>query len=597
MKSRLRKIISQWEESLSWRIALSFIGLSLVLATLYGVGAYTTIIHFLKEKEAAETEKHIELTKQKMQAAVVMLNFTIENLSRSSIVVNAIVDSYGRDSYLIPFLQSSRLPLDLSHRLSLCDFKGDIIASNSSFLGSYRQESGLVRHVIESGKPVARLMYNNRTSLLICYPVIYPATGTAEGFLALEIPMNDLMAQLDISLTGAEKGIQLKSDNKVIWLKGYAEGTRHSAQLSSPSPLSALNLSLIIWTMESQVLKWFTVIFACITLFALYLSALIAHKVSGKLTAGLTELDNAAEAIRTTGMPQGEVRVTGRDEVGRLAETFNSMVNRLKDSYEILETQVADRTHEIAVVNSQLEELVEFRTSELNRTSNELAVFCYAISHELRAPVARLKGFSDIMLEENPDELDFRFFAERIGVASKQLQKVIDAILLLSRLSKIEMKVSEFDFSALAREVTAEIISQGEGARASVAIQDGITCVGDPNLIKVCMVNLIGNALKYSSREDAPHVEIGMTDDGTCRSYFVRDNGTGFNMEYLDKLFKPFQRLHHQEDFPGTGIGLATVLRIVERHTGKIWAEGKEGQGATFWFTLGEHSSTTPSVQ
>jgi hypothetical protein len=150
------------------------------------------------------------------------------------------------------------------------------------------------------------------------------------------------------------------------------------------------------------------------------------------------------------------------------------------------------------------------------------------------------------------------------------------------------MSMGEIDLSGLAREVVADLQSHGEGIGATVAIQEGIFCRGDRSLVRVCLVNLIGNAFKYSSREEAPHVEIGMTDDGHKKCYHVRDNGTGFDMQYIDKLFVPFQRLHQQEEFPGTGIGLATVQRILERHNGRVWAEGNEGVGATFFFTLGE---------
>ncbi|GAM09332.1 cyanobacterial phytochrome A [Geobacter sp. OR-1] len=589
----ISNLAAHWYQSLTWRIAISCIGFSLVLAVLYGAGAYATILHFIKKNTEISTQKRVELTAQKIESALQTLDATTESLSKNTLVVNAIVDAHGRDSYLVPFLQSSRLPFDVPHRLSLCDFKGDIIASSEPQPGSYKGKPGLVETTVNAAKPVASLMRDKQHTLLICHPVIYPATGTAEGFLALEIPVDALMVKLKISLGENEEGIQIRSGKDVVWSVGRPNATSPTSPLSFPPPLSALQLSLSLSTTENQALTWFTIIFISTTILALYLSGLIAYRFSGKLTAGLTELDNAVSTITATGMPQGEVKVLGKDEVGRLAASFNSMINRLRESYDILESEVAERTSELAVVNCELQELVALRSSELERTNNELAVFCYAISHELRAPVARLQGFSDILVNGDPDLEECHFIAKRIDVASKQLQKVIDAILLLSRLSRIEMTLRETDFSALATEAAAELQAQTELSGATVTIQQGISCTADASLMKICLLNMISNALKFSSRETTPVVEIGMLNDGNSCRYFVRDNGAGFNMEYVDKLFVPFQRLHHQDDFPGTGIGLATVQRIVERHNGNVWAEGEEGVGATFWFTLGKPYSST----
>jgi PAS domain S-box-containing protein len=238
-------------------------------------------------------------------------------------------------------------------------------------------------------------------------------------------------------------------------------------------------------------------------------------------------------------------------------------------------------------LNADLEQQVRLRTKELEHSNRELAGFCYAISHELRGPVARLKGFSEALREDFNSEADRKFCADRIDVASKQLQTVIDSILMLSRLSQVEMNMCEIDLTSMSKEIIADLKSHGEGAGASVFVHEGMSVTADPKLLRICLLNLIGNAFKYSSREPAPHVEIGMTANSSGDCFFVCDNGAGFDMQYIDKLFVPFQRLHQQEEFPGTGIGLATVLRIIERHGGKIWAEAIEGKGATFRFTLG----------
>lgn len=586
MKKVLDSLRSSWQTSLKARVALSFIGMVFTMALLYGIGAYAAIYHVLKASEEMSAGKRAELAVQQMETALTTLNSTVQSLSANTIVVNAIVDSYGRESYLIPFLKSSRLPLDIPHRLSLCDFMGNVIASSEAGAVSYH-EKPLLKDLVESGRPVANLLGKDGAVLLICHPVIYPATGSSEGFLALEIPLAPLFFRAGVSRDATENGVQLLSGDSQIWLLGKTGGKGVSRQLSLLPPLAGLRFSLVLWSAGNRVMIWFTAIFVALTIMSLYLACRFGYRVSGQLTASLISLEAAASEIAASGTPHGEVVSHGSDEVGRLASSFNSMVWRLKESYGILEWKVEERTRELARVNRELENIVADRTRELERSNSDLAGFCYAISHELRAPVARLQGFSEALRDTGESEETRRFCIERVDVASRQLQTVIDAILLLSRLSRIEMSICEIDLSTLAAEVVGELRSQGEGIGTSVTIREGMLCRGDRNLLRVCLANLIGNAFKYSSHEETPQVEIGMTCDGDEHCYHVRDNGAGFDMQYVDKLFVPFQRLHQQEEFPGTGIGLATVQRIVERHNGRIWAEGDEGVGAAFFFTLG----------
>lgn len=583
----LERLRSSWQTSLTAKIAISFIGLVFAMALLYGIGAYAAIYHILKVNEEITAGKRAELAAQQMENALATVGSTVESLAGNTIVVNALVDTYGRESYLVPFLKSSRLPLDIPHRLSLCNFKGDVLASSEAGADSYPEEP-MLRQLIESGKPVARLMGAPRSLLLICYPIIYPAIGTSEGFLALEIPLDALFFRADVYMDSNETGLQLFSGKSMVWELGKIGGSSQHRNLSLPEPLAGLAFNLVLWTAGSRVMIWFTGIFIAVTLLSLFLASRSAYRISGQLTSSLVSLEAAASEIADSGTPHGEVASHGIDEVGRLASSFNSMVRRLKESYAVLEGKVAERTSELATLNRELENIVAERSRELERSNSDLAGFCYAISHELRAPVARLQGFSEALRDKSESEENRSFCIERVEVASRQLQTVIDAILLLSRLSQMEMKIDEIDISLLAEEVVKDLRSQGEGIRASVTIQKGIFCQGDRNLLRVCLVNLIGNAFKYSSREESPRVEIGMSGDGHKQCYHVRDNGAGFDMQYIDKLFVPFQRLHQQEEFPGTGIGLATVQRIVERHNGRVWAEGNEGVGATFFFTLGD---------
>lgn len=240
---------------------------------------------------------------------------------------------------------------------------------------------------------------------------------------------------------------------------------------------------------------------------------------------------------------------------------------------------------EIIRLNSNLEELVAKRTEELSRTNRDLASFCYAISHELRAPVARIKGLSQALQEEwAEDPAAAEYCARRIEVASSELQRVIAAVLQLSRLSQSSFVPQLLNLSALVREIVDSLVSEIPDRQVEVIIAADVTVSGDSSLLRLCLENLLGNAVKYTVRQPLPRIEFGR--DDASGAFFIRDNGIGFDMAHAEQLFEPFIRLHQEDDFAGSGIGLATVQRIIERHGGKIWAESSPGQGAVFYFTL-----------
>ncbi len=237
---------------------------------------------------------------------------------------------------------------------------------------------------------------------------------------------------------------------------------------------------------------------------------------------------------------------------------------------------------------SQLEQRVAERTAELAAVNRELAAFSYSVSHDLRSPLRSMSGFSEALLEDYADVLDDtgRDYLRRVRQAGRRMAKLIDDLLNLSRLTRSEMSREPVDLSALAQAIAAEL-QQGEPERkAEFTITPGLDATGDPGLLRVLLENLLGNAWKFTSKVAHARIEFGTAEADGELAYFVRDNGAGFAMTYSDKLFGPFQRLHAESEFPGSGIGLATVQRIVFRHGGRVWAEGEEGRGARFFFTL-----------
>jgi PAS domain S-box-containing protein len=244
---------------------------------------------------------------------------------------------------------------------------------------------------------------------------------------------------------------------------------------------------------------------------------------------------------------------------------------------------------EVRTLNADLEVRVEQRTTDLAQANKDLEAFGYSVSHDLRAPLRALSGYAEALLEEYSDDLGEtgRGYAGRIQAASERMATLIDDLLQLARVSRRPMNLGPVDLSAEAAAVAGELQAAEPGRRIRITIQNGVRVTADRGLIRTVVQNLIENAWKFTARREDATIEFGSMaaeDAETC--YFVRDNGAGFDPAHAAKLFQAFQRLHSDADFAGTGIGLASVLRIIERHGGRIWAEGAVDAGATFYFTL-----------
>jgi PAS domain S-box-containing protein len=247
-------------------------------------------------------------------------------------------------------------------------------------------------------------------------------------------------------------------------------------------------------------------------------------------------------------------------------------------------TEIKKNEEQIKQLNNSLMK----RTTELAVTNNELEAFTYSASHDLQAPLRSISGFSEIMLEDYEDNLDDqgKDYLHRICKAISKMSQLINDLLKLSRISRAEMKKEPVNISELTEEIITEYKKKEPTRTISIDVEPNIVADGDKNLLRIVLNNLIGNSWKFTKNQTNPKISFGKTKKEGNTVYYVQDNGAGFDEDYADKLFVPFQRLHDEQEFPGSGIGLPLVARIIHRHNGEIWANGEVGKGATFYFSL-----------
>jgi signal transduction histidine kinase len=319
------------------------------------------------------------------------------------------------------------------------------------------------------------------------------------------------------------------------------------------------------------------------TLLVTIVGGLAVAIASKRITDPLEQVANAADAIAVGG-DAPRLHLERKDEIGRLANAFNEMAARVRDARESLEARVRERTRELEGAREELQR----RAVHLTTVNRELEAFSYSVSHDLRAPLRSIDGFSQAILEDCGPQLgpEGHEHLTRIRRAAQRMGQLIDDLLNLSRVSRTEMQRQDVDLSEMARGLLEGLAASDTSRTVEYRVQPEVRSMGDPRLLMVALTNLLENAWKFTRDRQHTVIEFGAQQNGDGRVYFVRDNGAGFDMAYANKLFGAFQRLHHSADFPGTGIGLATVQRIVTRHGGRIWADGQPGQYAIFYFTL-----------
>lgn len=325
------------------------------------------------------------------------------------------------------------------------------------------------------------------------------------------------------------------------------------------------------------------------------LSLLAAALISGRLVRTITRPMSAVTSVARRVMEQRDFSLrapkTSNDEVGLLVDAFNGMLDELGRRADRLEQSVREqeRAEEgLRTLNAELEDRVEARTSQLEAANRELESFSYSVSHDLRAPLRAIAGFSNLLWEDHKERLDEEA-QRKIGIIRGQADRMgmlIDDLLRFSRLGRKALDPVPVDMAELARAIFERLDRDGATGQPEFRVGKLPPVVADRSLMEQVWVNLLSNAIKFSSKTEAPVVEVGAIVEEKENVYYVRDNGAGFDPRYRNKLFGVFQRLHDEAEFPGTGVGLALVHRIVARHGGRVWADSRPGDGATFHFSL-----------
>lgn len=395
---------------------------------------------------------------------------------------------------------------------------------------------------------------------------IYTRDGKLFASYTARGPSSTAQASLPRSLTQQADGHRFEGSYLALWQQIIFER----------KVIGTILIQTSLQAMRVRLLQYIAIALSVLlisTLGSIFVSLWFQRRISRPIL----DLAETAKSVTRDKDYSVRAKAESRDEIGQLVETFNEMLGRIQEQNQELERS-----------RDELEQRVIERTAQLEAANKELEAFSYSVSHDLRAPLRSIDGFSQALLEDYHDKLDAEGQADlrRVRAATQRMAQLIDDMLDLSRVTRAKISREQIDLSALVRNVGSELQKAEPGREIEFTVAEGLIVHGDPRLLRIVLENLLRNAWKFTGKHPTAKIEFGVTQNNGNSAYFVRDDGAGFDMAYANKLFGAFQRLHAMAEFNGTGVGLATVHRIISRHGGRVWAEGEVEKGAVFYFTL-----------
>lgn len=380
------------------------------------------------------------------------------------------------------------------------------------------------------------------------------------------------------------EGVALGSPTETVQFQGRTLELDHPI-VAEGEHLGTVHLAYSLNELYADVARYIAIAIAVLA-FSVLVALLASIRIQRSVSEPVARLASAAKAVSREKDYAIRVDRTGnQDELGMLIDTFNEMLLQI----QVRDAEVEAGKERFQRLNEELEQRVSQRTAELEATNKELEAFTYSVSHDLRAPLRRIDAFAQLLIEEYVANLpsEAKHYLTRVREGTRQMGLLVDDLLNLARLGRQEPKLEVTGLSSIVGRVTAMLTRETEGRAIEWKIEPLPFVECDPALMEVVFTNLLSNAVKYTRPRTHAVIQVGSIEQNGHPTVFVRDNGVGFSMKYADKLFGVFQRLHRAEDFEGTGVGLATVQRILHKHGGSIWAEAELDKGACFYFTLG----------